>query len=194
MSILSVIPCCLVVGGLAFAIPVQDAKDERLAETVEDVETLRVLLTKELSGSRYVRAADGNFRLLSDLPTLGSRFYSRDGGKKQGDDDEPAADGESSHEEGSGKSWAAIETAEGQDVVAGSNVEYSYFPSLVGGNSVTSYTRAFYAPGIGAWIDTSARVPMVLSREKRNEEGDGDTAGDDWEQAKRSVRRPSPRS
>jgi len=115
-----------------------------LAAVAEQVEIMRVVLTKEL-----------NRAVLGDRAHLASREYrltNRDRGfwDSDGDEDDP------------------------------STIDYQLVLDLARGQ-VTSNTRGFYAPGIGAWFDTEIAVPLTSVRAASPKD-------DLWEESAREVR------
>lgn len=166
----------------------------KLASTVEDVETLRVLVTNGLTSTGTSRAAEWRRLKIAQNPNL-SRKSSGSAAPDAAEDEASASQEESDDAQGvdsSTRDDGFLASLSGLYVSAGrGNVVYSdgnggfyYGPS---GETATAYTRAFYAPGLGAWIDTTLKVPYCAVEAKRAEP-ETDAADDDWLAAKRSAK------
>jgi len=166
----------------------------KLASTVEDVETLRVLVTHGLASTSMSKAAVWRGLKIAQNPDASLSASDPAATNAADDEDEASA----SQEENNGARSAEVEELDdgslatsGVLYVPRGHVVYSdgngaYFQTA-SGETATSYTRAFYAPGLGAWIDTTLKVPYRAVEAKR-EEPETDAADDDWIAAKRSVK------
>lgn len=158
-----------------------------LEQTVEDVETLRVLVTNSLRASaggswvEWTRDADGALKsyFRTDGANDDSAESKRDDDEDDGEDDASDADGD--------RTASAVRT---RWLAAVANQVYanglkSHF--LADGEAATAYTRAFYAPGVGAWIDTNLKVPYTFVSDSDPKDSTRAAADDDWAAAKRSL-------
>ncbi len=172
--------------------PPRSSNPDALKETVDDVETLRVLLTREL-GKKFDDAID---------PAL-SRAWSRlhpevaapsNGGQgAEGDAAESEPEGEAEDEkadpadaDGAGETDANLASLATGFYIARGPVKWDGRKA-----GATSYTRSFYAPGVGAWIDTTLSLSVEARAAGANAKGDGETARDEWDDAKAELKRPN---
>ncbi len=170
--------------------PAASRSDARIAgaavqESAEDVETLRVLLTKELN-SRLARPATDprgslTYRVLPKSKVVQGRL---EGDAPEKPESNEGASGEPNKEE----------TAEGGSVpllselpVLGSQFTNPGGFDVFTLNNATSYTRSFYAPGVGGWIDTSVTIPIRYRSVKAKSADDKGERDDAWNRAKQEV-------
>lgn len=175
----------------AFAYSATSVDEESsLDKTVEDVETLRVLVTNALSTS--VAGANVGWRGWK-LEQRALRPNRGNDAKDDGDadDDVEAKDDASDEKDGDSNDGdlrlAWLRTLEPR-VYTDSNGGYLLGNVYGNAESPTSYTRAFYAPGIGAWIDTNLKVPYAFVESKDGASGSESRADDDWNAAKRTLK------
>jgi hypothetical protein len=145
------------------------SESSRLRETAEDVDTLRLLLTRELRTDAAQSDAAQRYRRDPESANKPPRF-------------DPKQDSEQRKDPG-----VVDLTTRNDFMYLGDLSVYSVYG---GATDSTSFTRGFYAPGVGAWIDTTIRVPLVnvaVASAKPDPEADRDAARDDWDSARREL-------
>lgn len=170
--------------------------ETKLAATVEDVETLRVLVTNGLTSTSTSRGTEWR-RLQVAQNSNPSRDASDSAAPDAAEDrDEASPSSEENASASATDSWRRdvaslpllsrlyVSAGQGNVVYSDGNGAFFYGPT---GETATAYTRAFYAPGLGAWIDTTLKVPY-RAVEAKGEEPETEAADDDWVAAKRSLK------
>lgn len=171
------------------AAPIPQSTDSAdLAETTQDVDALRTLLTKEVQSALDRKSS------ATGAPSNASKRAAKKQGsaKDQGAERDP--DAKSGEEAGGadqgnaslfGLGSANTRSANSLMVAIQGARHAALSNSLWRGvRSATSFTRGFYCPGVGVWIDTTVSLPVVYDSVKEGAKVEGRASEDDaWNQA-----------
>lgn len=169
--------------------PIPESTDSAdLAETTQDVDALRTLLTKEIQSALDRNTSATGALLSASIRVPKKQGNAKDQGAEQDPDKKSGEEVEGADQRNAslfGLGSAKTLSANSLMVAIQGSRQAALTRSLWRGDpSATSFTRGFYCPGVGVWIDTTVSLPVVFDSVKEGAKVEGRASEDDaWNQA-----------